>query len=141
MCCVGNWNLSYASLTSHEALAGLRNLRTTNPTLARGPSGDGLSVLDGADEEAYSNLEKCKMAVMSPSISCPAISDPMGLPSNFPVSHDGGITQSGNVEASDAKDANEPADVASCAWAWPSARKLQPAVIRERFGRNIKFFM
>ncbi|KAJ6569263.1 hypothetical protein B0H19DRAFT_1256912 [Mycena capillaripes] len=33
MCCVGNWNLSHVSLTSLEALAGLRNLRKTNPTL------------------------------------------------------------------------------------------------------------
>ncbi|KAJ7870626.1 hypothetical protein B0H14DRAFT_3439978 [Mycena olivaceomarginata] len=33
MCRVGDWNLSHASLTSPEALAGLRELRTTNPAL------------------------------------------------------------------------------------------------------------
>ncbi|KAJ6618557.1 hypothetical protein B0H10DRAFT_2217522 [Mycena sp. CBHHK59/15] len=33
MCRVGPWNLSQASLTSPEALAGLRELRTTNPAL------------------------------------------------------------------------------------------------------------
>jgi hypothetical protein len=45
MCRVGNWNLSHASLTSPEALAGLRDLRTTNPTLqcAYADASDGYS--------------------------------------------------------------------------------------------------
>ncbi|KAJ6619217.1 hypothetical protein B0H10DRAFT_1667293, partial [Mycena sp. CBHHK59/15] len=33
MCCVGPWNLSQVSLTLPEALASLRELRTTNPVL------------------------------------------------------------------------------------------------------------
>ncbi|KAF8179093.1 hypothetical protein K438DRAFT_1604100 [Mycena galopus ATCC 62051] len=61
MCHVGNWNLSYASLTSPEALAGLRNLRTTNPTLHAALTQTvvtevtELPVLNSMEEDTYNN--------------------------------------------------------------------------------------
>ncbi|KAF7330683.1 DDE superfamily endonuclease [Mycena sanguinolenta] len=112
MCRVGNSNLSYASLMSPEALAGLRNLRTTNPTLHAALSGmvaTKLPVLDGAEEEAYSNREvhddsDVPLDVVSGYLG----SNGSSVATNFAVSDDGGITQSGSAEASDAEDADEP---------------------------------
>ncbi|KAJ6479617.1 hypothetical protein C8R45DRAFT_1076513 [Mycena sanguinolenta] len=53
------------------------------------------------------------MTVMSPSMSCPAgyfFSNGSSVASNFAVGDDGGITRSGNAEASDAEAEEEPAD-------------------------------
>ncbi|KAJ6484151.1 hypothetical protein C8R45DRAFT_1099297 [Mycena sanguinolenta] len=102
MCRVGNWNLSYASLTSPEALAGLRNLRTTNPTLhAAQTSAMDLAVVEGA-EEAYANREVYDDCDVPPSIVSVHLSaHGSSVETNFVVSNDGGITRSGNAEASE----------------------------------------
>ncbi|KAJ6456514.1 hypothetical protein C8R45DRAFT_580223, partial [Mycena sanguinolenta] len=106
MCRVGNWNLSYASLTSPEALAGLRNLRTTNPTLhAALTQTSDLAVVEGAEEEAYANREvyddcDVPLSIVSAHLSAHGSS----VETNFAVGDDGGITRSGNAETSEAED-------------------------------------
>ncbi|KAJ6549874.1 hypothetical protein B0H19DRAFT_1159936 [Mycena capillaripes] len=105
MCRIGNWNRSQASLTSPEALAGLRELRTTNPALHAAltheqPADDGD---DGDDPypgvDVYDDCD-IPLEVVLGHLS----SGGSGIADNFAVGDDGGITRSGNAEASDAED-------------------------------------
>ncbi|KAJ7100367.1 hypothetical protein C8R44DRAFT_641928, partial [Mycena epipterygia] len=115
MCRIGTWNLSHASLTSPEALAGLRELRTTNPTLHAALTQT--TVLDtiGADdieEEPYldSNVyDDCDIPldVVAGLLSSGGTS----IATNFTIDDNGGIARSGTAEASDAdsdSDEEEP---------------------------------
>jgi hypothetical protein len=106
MCRVGNWNLSQASLTSPEALAGLRELRTTNPTLHAAltqtielseetDNGDGDDPFQGAD--VYDDCD-IPLAVVSDHLLSGG-----SLAANFVVGVEGGITRCGDAEASDAE--------------------------------------
>jgi hypothetical protein len=104
MCRVGNWNLSQASLTSPEALAGLRELRTTNPTLHAAltqtielseetDNGDGDDPFQGAD--VYDDCD-IPLAVVSDHLLSGG-----SLAANFVVGVEGGITRCGDYSFSD----------------------------------------
>ncbi|KAJ7469783.1 hypothetical protein B0H11DRAFT_1650322, partial [Mycena galericulata] len=100
MCRVGKWNLSHASLTSPEALAGLRDLPKTNPVLhaaliqtAGAPAAPVES--DDADEEPYDSDH--------------LVSGGSSIATNFSVDADGGIVRSGNAENSGAEESDGPA--------------------------------
>ncbi|KAJ6529677.1 hypothetical protein B0H19DRAFT_1082786 [Mycena capillaripes] len=95
-----------ASLTSPEALAALRELRTTNPALhaalaqEQPPTDDGDDGDDPyPDADVYDDCD-IPLEVVSEHLS----SGGAGVADNFAVSDDGGITRSGNAEASDAEE-------------------------------------
>ncbi|KAJ6524213.1 hypothetical protein B0H19DRAFT_1085423 [Mycena capillaripes] len=93
MCRVGNWNLSHASLTSPEALAGLRDLRKTNPTLhaslSQTTKTDPTSgAPDNGDGEIRTWMGMSHFA-----------SGGSGIAANLSVDANGGITRSGDAEA------------------------------------------
>ncbi|KAF7334012.1 ATP-binding cassette sub-family A member 6 [Mycena venus] len=117
MCRVGSWNLSQASPTSPEALAGLHNLHSTNPTLhvaltqsemdptSEEPDhGDGNDPYQGAD--VYNDCD-----VPLDIVAAHLPSGGSGIAANFSVDANGGITRSGDAEASDAEpeELDEPA--------------------------------
>ncbi|KAF7366573.1 DDE superfamily endonuclease [Mycena sanguinolenta] len=114
MCRVGKWNLSYASLTSPEALAGLRDLRKTNPALHEAltqTSATDLPVVDSTEEEAYTTREvydDCDIPLDV--VSDHLLSGHSAVTKNFAIADDGGISRSGNAEASDAEDNEESVD-------------------------------
>jgi hypothetical protein len=113
MCRIGPWNLSHALLTSPEALAGLRELRTTNPTLhsalTQTNAADPIRA-DDVEQEVYleSNVyDDCDIPLDV--VSDHLLSGGSSIADNFVVGNDGGIARSGNAEASDAE-ADEPDD-------------------------------
>ncbi|KAJ7825886.1 hypothetical protein B0H14DRAFT_3468127 [Mycena olivaceomarginata] len=114
MCRIGNWNLSQESLTSPEALAGLRNLRTTHPVLHAAltqmtetdPTSEAADHGDSEDQyqgvDVYDDCD-IPLAVVSDHLLSGSIAP------NFTVDAQGGITRSGDSEASDADE--EESDV------------------------------
>jgi hypothetical protein len=108
MCRVGTWNLSHASLTSPEALAGLRELRTTNPALHAALTQTDTIAADGNDdgeEDPYSGpdvYDDCDipLAVVSDHLR----SGGSSVSANFSIGDEGGIVRSGNAEVSDAEE-------------------------------------
>ncbi|KAJ6503836.1 hypothetical protein C8R45DRAFT_924177 [Mycena sanguinolenta] len=113
MCRVGKWNLSYASLTSPEALAGLRGLRTTNPALH-----EALTCTSAPDPQfsmmlkRHARTGRCTMPVtfllMLWLTTC--YLGGSAVATNFAVAKDGGISRSGSAEASEDEDGDEDED-------------------------------
>jgi hypothetical protein len=105
MCRVGKWNRSQASLTSSEALTGLRELRTVNPTLHAALTQE-QSADDGDDgDDPYPDVDvyddcDIPLDVVSSHLSLGG----SGVAENFSIGEDGGIARSGNAEASDAEE-------------------------------------
>jgi hypothetical protein len=112
MCHIGNWNLSQASLTSSEALAGLRDLRNINPALhaaltqATETDPTSKEADHGDAEDPYQGTEvyddcDVPLAVVSDLLLSGSVA------ANFTVDAEGGITRSGDAEASDAEEEEE----------------------------------
>ncbi|KAJ6561308.1 hypothetical protein B0H10DRAFT_2041511 [Mycena sp. CBHHK59/15] len=111
MCRVGNWNLTHASLTSPEALAGLRELRTTNPALHAAltqTTGTDPTPTDNDngddDEDPYPDpdvYDDCDIPLNV--VSDHLLSGGSSIAANFAVDENGGIARSGNAETSDAE--------------------------------------
>ncbi|KAJ6558715.1 hypothetical protein B0H10DRAFT_1846509 [Mycena sp. CBHHK59/15] len=112
MCRVGPWNLSQASLTSPEALAGLRELRTTNPALhaalmqttGTDPTPADSTANADDDDDPYQELDvydDCDIPLDV--VSGHLLSGRASVAANFAVDAQGGITRSGQAETSDAE--------------------------------------
>ncbi|KAJ6464630.1 hypothetical protein C8R47DRAFT_69088 [Mycena vitilis] len=115
MCRVGDWNLSQASLTSPEALAGLRALRTSNPalhaSLTQTAETDGFTMVDDFDladggdagsDDPYANVDVYDDCDIPLDIVAAHLSSRgSSVAANFVVDADGGIARSGDAEASD----------------------------------------
>ncbi|KAJ7762101.1 hypothetical protein B0H16DRAFT_1455723 [Mycena metata] len=116
MCAVGPWNCSHASLTSPEALAGLRELRTTNPTLHAEltqtdvAQPDITSIDSVQDDDPFEGdvavYDDCDIPLDV--VSAHLTSSGSSIATNFSVSANGGITRSGDAEASDAEEEVAP---------------------------------
>lgn len=115
MCRVGNWNLSHASLTSPEALAGLRELPTTNPTLHAAltqTTATHVTPAEDIEEEPYleSNVyDDCDIPldVVSGLLS----SGGSSIEANFAVDENGGIARSGSAETFDVEELDAEPEV------------------------------
>ncbi|KAJ7753856.1 hypothetical protein B0H16DRAFT_1886880 [Mycena metata] len=108
MCKVGPWNCSQASLKSPEALTALCNLRTMNPKLHTA-----LTQTDAADAEPDSDedddpyqgsdtYDDCDIPLDV--VATHLASGGSSIDANFFVDTQGGITQSGTAEGSEAED-------------------------------------
>lgn len=105
MCCARAWNLSHASLTFPEALAGLRELRTTNPALHKAlNSADPVQVTADSDKELYNDAQEDDCDVPLDVLSDHLLSGGSSVADNFVVGEDGGISRSGNADESEAED-------------------------------------
>ncbi|KAF8187911.1 hypothetical protein K438DRAFT_1972604 [Mycena galopus ATCC 62051] len=118
MCRVGNWNLSQASLTSPEALAGLRDLRNTNAALHSALTQ--VTEIDPTSEEAdHGNAEDPYQGTEvynDCDVPLAVVSDLLlsgSVATNFTVNAEGGITRSGDAEASDAEEDEEEVEPAA----------------------------
>ncbi|KAJ7753269.1 hypothetical protein B0H16DRAFT_1723303 [Mycena metata] len=116
LCRVGEWNLSQASLTSPAALAALRELCTTNPTLydALNQTSTSTVIVGGEIEEpAFPTNVYDDCDVPLDVVADAVASGGSDIAANFTVGEDGGVARSRNAEASDAEDEESDLEVDS----------------------------
>ncbi|KAF8150370.1 hypothetical protein K438DRAFT_1779006 [Mycena galopus ATCC 62051] len=128
--------------------AGLRNLRTTNPTLHAALTETvvtELPVFDVTEEEAYTNRvvnDDCDVPLDV--VASYLVSNGSSVTTNFAVGDNGGITRSGNAEASDAEEEeedHEPVDAAPAVLGRDQRKKIPTSRYGAQLGRSIDFLV
>jgi hypothetical protein len=126
MCHVGEYNLSYASLTSATTLTALRLLPKTNPTLYDEICTDKIDISSGGEEPAFPvDDDQCDGSDIPIDVICLTVmSGGSVVDDGFAVDDAGGVVRTGVAE--DIEQVEEGNDL----------DKLEDEVAREELGRG-----